>query len=526
MEIEKCICKDTNQEMTENIGQYISVLDIPLSMVIFGASGDLTKRKLIPALFNLFKGALLPKQIRLVGFARRTKSNESFQEEMREMISEESNFDSSLWNDYTKILSYYSGNFDDDNAYKGLKTFLEEKDRKSNLNSNRIFYLACDPRYFALIVRKLSQSGLIKKGITYPWSRVIIEKPFGHNIKSARELNKELALYLDENQIYRIDHYLGKETVQNILSFRFGNAIFEPLFNSKYVDHVQITVAETLGMEGHRGAYYDKSGALRDIIQNHAFQLLTLVALEPPAFFEARALHDEKVKLFQSVRPFTECCIKKKVLRGQYTSGNINGEIVKAYHEETGVVPGSLTETYVAMELHIDNWRWAGVPFYIRTGKRLKRRLTEIAVQFKTPPLSFFRTVECEGDICHLIRAKPNVIVFQVQPEEGISIIFSAKRPGPSFLIQPVEMDFGYKKTFQRRLAEAYERLLVDVIRGDGTLFPRFDEIEATWEILEPVLQLWETEQKPELLKYSPATDGPEESEKLFDCCEGNWRRL
>ena len=519
--MDKCNCKENNME-TGKILHHFSGGNMPVSIVIFGASGDLTKRKLMPALFNLFRDRMLPEHINITGFARSVKSDEEFRREIEEMaktiLAEE--FDEELWKKYREKIHYHPGNFDTPSDYSSLKEFLEEK----GMNWNKIYYLACDPKFFYPVVENLSFCGLISDGYSNIWTRVVIEKPFGHNIKSATELNRKLARYISEDQIYRIDHYLGKETVQNILSFRFGNSIFEPIFNSKYIDHVQITVAETLGMEGRRGGYYDKHGAIRDIIQNHGMQLLALVALEPPHSFEAKALRDEKVKLFKSIRPFTECCVKNMVIRGQYEGGIINGETVKPYLEETGVVPDSNTETYVAMQLYIDNWRWSGVPFYMRTGKRLKRRLTEIAVQFKTPPLNFFRTVECEGDVCDIIRAEPNVIVFRVQPDEEISLVFSAKRPGVDFLLQPVKMDFGYKSSFGKRLPEAYERLLLDVIRGDATLFPRFDEIEATWNIVDPIINLWETKNEPPVVKYMPGTDGP--GEHLFDCCEGNWRKL
>jgi len=530
MNTEHCFCEERGQNISAGKITTGSTLDIPVSIVIFGASGDLTKRKLIPEFFNLFKDRLISEKFYITGFARREKSIGDFREEMRDMsektLSKEGNFDIHKWHKYEEKLFYYSGNFNDYEAYSGLKDFLSQKDEEFHTKSNRIFYLACDPSFFSVIVKHLSGAGLLSRPEDPFWTRVVIEKPFGKDLLSARELQRKLKKYITEDQTYRIDHYLGKETVQNILSFRFGNAIFEPIFNSKYIDHVQITVAESLGMEGRRGGYYDKSGAMRDIIQNHLLQLLALVAKEPPAVFDSKALRDEKVKLFRSIQHFTPCCVKKKVVRAQYGSGTINGETVKAYREEEGVNPASVTETYVAMQLQIDNWRWAGVPFYIRTGKKLKGKLTEIAIQFKTPPLKFFRTVECEGDICEIIREEPNVITFRVQPNESISLTFSAKRPGPDFLIQPVTMDFGYEKTFQKRLAEAYERLLLDVIKGDSTLFPRFDEIEATWEIVDPVIKAWEEEKVSAIPLYAPGSQGPEESNRLFDCCEGRWREI
>lgn len=518
-----CPCEEETLISDYRINNISSSKD-PVTVVIFGASGDLTGRKLIPAFLNLFKDRLLPEHFTIIGFARREKTDGQFRNELKEMagkiLSHEGHFDDKLWNDYEKKLFYHRGSFDDPEAYLSLKERIQVLDGEKNVKNNRLYYLACGPENFFTVIENLSLYGLLDdKNI---WSRVIIEKPFGHNGKTARELNDNISKYLSEEQIYRIDHYLGKETVQNILTFRFGNSIFEPIFNSKYVDHVQITVAESIGMEGRRGGYYDKSGALRDIVQNHMLQLLALVAMEPPVAFTAQSIQDEKVKCFRSIRPLTECCVYKKVVRGQY----IPDENTKGYFLEDGVAKDSKTETYVALQLAIDNWRWAGVPFFMRTGKRLKKRITEIAIQFKTPPLNFFKTVECDGDICDIIRTEPNVIVFQVQPDESISMNFSAKRPGPSFLIQPVTMDFGYKKSFDKRLAEAYERLILDAIRGDKTLFPRFDEIEATWNIVDPILSLWEKHNDVSLYFYRPFTDGPEESEKLFSCCEGNWRKL
>lgn len=530
MEMENCFCEDKKNAFTKTKITGTGAVNTSFSIVIFGATGDLTKRKLIPALFNLFRDKLLSNNFYITGFARREKTDGKFREEMEKMsekiLHSEKGFEKSNWHNFEERLFYLSGNFNDPESYKNLKKFLREKDKEYELENNRIFYLACDPSFFSEIIEKLFEAGLINRPNDKNWTRVVIEKPFGHNLKTAGELNSKLANYLDESQIYRIDHYLGKETVQNILSFRFGNAIFEPLFNNNYVDHVQITVAESLGMEGGRGAYYDSSGAIRDIIQNHLLQLIALVAEEPPYSFEAKAIRDEKVKIFKSIRPYTPCCVKKKIIRAQYEGGIIDNEAIKGYREEQGVNPDSTTETYVAMELYIDNWRWSGVPFYIRTGKRLKNKLTEIAVQFKTPPLNFFKTVECDGDVCEIIREEPNVIIFQVQPNESISLTFSAKRPGPDFLIQPVTMNFGYKSTFHKPLAEAYERLILDVIKGDSTLFPRFDEIEATWEIIDPILTCWEEEKAGSILTYKPGSQGPEESSRLFCNCEGRWREL
>jgi glucose-6-phosphate 1-dehydrogenase len=361
---------------------------------------------------------------------------------------------------------------------------LDEREQKLGRPVNRLYYLAVSPEHFLSIIGCLAEAKLLHKPGTTPWTRVVVEKPFGHDLESARELNRKALELLDESQVFRIDHYLGKETVQNILSFRFGNEIFEPLFSNHYVDHVQITVAETLGMEGRRGAYYDTAGALRDVVQNHVLQLVCLVAMEPPASLEARATRDEKVKVLSSIPPVVPSEVAERVVRGQYLAGNLDGKPVKAYREEEGVKADSITESYVAIRLGIDNWRWAGVPFLLRSGKRLAKRVTEIAVQFKRPPLHLFTS---GGDRCDLSQAKPNALIFRIQPDEGISLSFACKVPGMEMQLQTVSMDFLYGRSFDKPSPEAYERLLLDALRGDSTLFTRSDEVEYAWKfVLDP----------------------------------------
>lgn len=353
--------------------------------------------------------------------------------------------------------------------------------------------------------------------------RVVVEKPFGRDLVSAQELTVALARRLQESQIYRIDHYLGKETVQNILLFRFGNAIFEPLLNRNHVDHIQITVAESQGMEGARGGYYDTSGAMRDVLQNHVLQLLCLIAMDPPSLFQAREIRDEKMKVLQALRPGTPGPIGNWAIRGQYSAGLVNRQPALAYREEDRVNPNSNRETYVAMRVALDNWRWAGVPFYLRTGKRLSKQMTEVAIQFKNPPLNLFSTVECDGDLCDLVETRPNQLILRIQPQEAISLRFSTKRPGMNYQVQPVSMDFDYDEHFDAQLPEAYERLLLDVMRGDSTLFTRSDELEAAWRFVTPILEAWEgSSSAPEF--YPAGTWGPAAADRLISDNKALWR--
>ena len=501
----------------------------PSTLVILGATGDLTARKLIPALFNLHLQGYLPEQYSIMGVARREMSDAAFREAMAHAVRKHSRqqpVDEDVLGRFLGRVGYCQLEFDQLEGYAGLRRCVEAHEAGGGVRQ-RLWYLATAPDFFLPIIGNLYTAGLLRlqaEPAAAGTARVVIEKPFGRDLDSAARLNAEVNCFLAEDQIYRIDHYLGKETVLNILSFRFGNAIFEELFNSKTVDHVQITVAESVGMEGRRGAFYETAGALRDIVQNHGLQLLALAAMEPPAVYSSKAIRDEKVKVLQSLRPMSARDVASAVVRGQYVGGAIEGVQHPGYRAEQGVSPGSMAETYTAMRLHVDNWRWAGVPFFLRTGKRLARRVSEIAVQFKQPPLNFFTTVECVGDVCDISQARPNVLVFRIQPDEGISLTFSAKRPGMSFQIHPVEMNFLYDRAFKAALPEAYERLLLDALRGDSTLFTRSDEVESAWGYLEPVLEAWQGRDPPPLHFYEAGSWGPPEADRLLRDTGGRWR--
>jgi glucose-6-phosphate 1-dehydrogenase len=502
-------------------------LPAPFTLVIFGATGDLTARKLLPALFSLFHRQYLPAHFAIVGVGRRPKTDEQFREDAQKAITafgEDKTADVRA-SGFGPHLYYHRADFTSAEGQQSLAQRLQRLEQELGLPGNRLFYLATDPEYFTPIIEQLSAQKLIHREIVHPWSRVVIEKPFGHDLASACALDQFLSRHLQPEQVYRIDHYLGKETVQNILAFRFGNTIFEPLFHRQYVDHVQITMAETVGMEGRRGAFYDHAGAIRDVVQNHLLQLVALVAMEPPATLKARDLSDAKVKVLRSLAPLRGEDVARWVVRGQYSAGNVDGKPVPAYREEEAVARDSNTETYVALRLEIDTWRWAGVPFLVRTGKRLPRRVTEIAVQFKLPPMRLFRTVECEGDVCDLSEAKPSVLIFRIQPNEGISLSFSTKRPGMGLDLHPVRMEFDYKKSFHQPLPEAYERLILDALRGDATLFMRSDELEAAWEFITPILEAWQQKQPEDFPNYAAGTWGPPAADRLAECCQGGWRR-
>lgn len=483
-------------------------IEEPVTFIISGASGDLTRRKLIPALYTLFKDGALTKDFAIAGFARRDYDSRSFCSLMEEALREHSRIpvDEPSLKAFCSHLSYYRGDLSDPSAYAGLKAAFET----GALPANRLFYLSITPELVESAVTGLQQAGLITPPHAKPWTRVVVEKPFGRDLQSANALNRMLLNHLDETQIYRIDHYLGKETVQNILSFRFANTIFEPVFNRTYVDHIQITAAETVGMESGRGAFYDQTGALRDMVVNHLFQLLCLVTMEPPDGLEARSIRNEKMKILHALRLARPLEHHPSVCFGQYSTG----KNIKAFRDEDRVDPQSNTETFAALRMEINNWRWAGVPVYLRTGKRLAKKTTEIAVQFKTPPLSLFQHVACKGDVCDLTGVKPNTLIFRIQPDEGIFLQVSAKRPSMQLAVESVDMDFSYSGRWDKDLPEAYERLLLDSLRGDSTLFTRSDEVEAEWEVISPVLAAAASGNRPFL--YEPGTWGPKEAEAIL----------
>lgn len=491
-------------------------------LVIFGATGDLTARKLIPALYNLAREGQLPSHFACVGFARRPKNDEEFRKEMLEAVNKFSRskpIDMDLWNAFQEKLFYLHSSFDDDQGYDKLNQFLQQLDSQLGTKGNRVFYLSVQPSYFTTVVENLHQHHLLypHEEVKNKWSRVIIEKPFGEDTESAKQLQQELIRYLDESQIYRIDHYLGKETVQNLLVFRFGNAIFESVWNNHFIDNVQITVSEEIGI-GTRGRFWEEAGMLRDIVQNHVMQLLSLVAMEPPTSLQASAIHDEKVKVLESMRPFPEDRLDEYAVRGQYGPGFINGAPVKSYREEENVNPQSHVETFVALRLTIDNWRWAGVPFYVRAGKRLPKRATEIAITFKKAPGYLFQTTTSTLD--------SNVLVIRIQPDEGISLKINCKVPGLNTVIQPVKMDFRYGAYFGSAPPEAYERLICDCMAGDNTLFARDDEVLMSWKLLTPILHHWQTQIPKEFPNYASGTWGPEAADRLLQRDNRQWRLI
>lgn len=494
----------------------------PCVLVIFGATGDLTSRKLLPALYNLSINGQLPSHFACVGFARRDKSHEDFRGEMYKAVNQFSRTtpeDEEAWNDFSEQLFYHRSEFDNDAGYDSLNNFLRELDQKYGTNGNRVYYLSTQPSFFPLIIEKLHQHNLIYDAnhVKDKWSRVIIEKPFGHDLNSALTLQNDITQHLDESQIYRIDHYLGKETVQNLLMFRFSNPIFESIWNNNHIDHVQITVAEEIGI-GTRGRLWEEAGMLRDIIQNHMMQLLSLVGMEPPTSFRADAIRDEKVKVVESIRAFPVGNYDQFITRGQYAPGFVEGEPVKGYRQEENVDPESLVETYVALQLFIDNWRWAGVPFYLRAGKRMPKRATEIAINFKNAPGFLFQP---SGR-----KVESNTLVIRIQPDEGISLKMNCKVPGLNSPIQPVKMDFQYGAYFGAKPPEAYERLICDCMSGDNTLFARVDEVLASWRLFTPVLNHWEEEPPTDFPNYPSGTWGPIESELILARNGRRWRLI
>lgn len=496
--------------------------DRPFTLVIFGVTGDLAARKLLPALHALDCLGLLPERYVILGFGRRTWSDAEFRAELAEGLRRFARLmpGAQALERFLAHCQFQRGDLQQPESFAALRRRLERiEDELGASCPPRLYYLAVAPALFSGLIAALGSAGLVTEPGAERCTRVVIEKPFGQDLESARELNRQVRQHLAEEQIYRIDHYLGKETVQNILTFRFGNAIFEPLFNNRYVEHVQITAAEELGMERRRGAYYDRAGALRDMVANHLLQLLCLVAMEPPSGLEADEVRDEKVKVLRSVRPPSP----EQVVRGQYVAGAVNGGYERGYRAAEGVDPRSRTETYVALRLAIESWRWAGVPFLLRTGKRLARRVTEIAVHFKLPPLDLFTHVTCQDDVCDITEARPNVLVFRIQPDEGISLHFCSKRPGMSIRLEHVQMHFLYGEAYPMPMPEAYERLLLDALRGDCTLFNRSDEVEAAWRILTPLLQAWQAD-PTEPLPYAPGSWGPPAAERLLAGLSVGWR--
>jgi len=499
----------------------------PCAMVIFGSSGDLTKRLLIPALYNLAKAGRLSDKFALIGVDRTDRSHEEFRaylaEGVRSFVSDTGTgpvtapFDARAWEFLAARMTHLKGDVTDPEMYDRLAQALKEAESEHGTAGNVVFYLAVAASLFGPVVERLAAAGLTREENQH-WRRVIIEKPFGHDLESARALDARLAKVLSEDQIYRMDHFLGKETVQNIMVLRFANGIFEPLWNRDHIDHVQITVAETVGVE-RRASFYEATGALRDMVPNHVFQLLSLTAMEPPNSFAADAVRTEKDKVLEAVIPLDDNDVRRNVVRGQYTAGVVRGQPVKAYREEEGVAPDSMTETYVALRLGIDNWRWAGVPFYMRTGKALTRRTTEIAIQFKQVPFALFRDTPVET-------LTPNVLVMQIQPDEGISLQFGAKRPGPDIHLGAVRMDFRYRDYFNTDPSTGYETLVYDCMIGDPILFQRADSVEAGWAVVQPILDLWRTDKSAPLEFYTAGTAGPDGADQLLWRAGRQWRPI
>lgn len=489
----------------------------PCVMVIFGASGDLTKRKLIPALYNLAKENLLSREFAVIGMARRGMNHETFRDRISQDIREfaTTSVDDDLWEWFVRRLYYLSSDAQDPEAYGRLQELLAEVNAKHGTRGNYFYYLATAPEFFATVVQHLGTAGLINQE-NEQWRRVIFEKPFGHDLDSARKLNQSIQQHLWEDQIYRIDHYLGKETVQNILAFRFANGIFEPIWNHRYIDHVQLTVAEDLGVE-QRGGYYDTSGALRDMVPNHMFQLISLTAMEPPISFEADAVRDEQAKILRALQPMSPEEVLSRTVRGQYGEGKVGGVLVPGYRNEPHVPLDSSTETFVALKLSIDNWRWANVPFYLRTGKRLPKRVTEIAIQFKRAPFTLFRHTPVES-------LNPNRLILQIQPDEGISLSFGAKIPGPVVRLGTVDMNFRYEDYFGSTPSTGYERLLYDCMMGDATLFQRADMVQASWSVVTPILDVWKALPPRNFPNYASGTWGPQEADELMARDGRAWR--
>jgi len=492
------------------------------SIVIFGATGDLTHRKLIPALYNLAADGELPPLTKIIGFARREKSDEEFRsglEQLNRTVSRSGHNDE-IWNTIAPNISYHTSEFSDQDGYKRLAERLDAIDKERGGKGNRLFYIASAPEFFDDILIHLKAAGL-NQAAEGCWARVIVEKPFGTDLATAQHLNRVVNDTFHESDTYRIDHYLGKETAQNLMVLRFANAIFDPLWNNRYIEQIQITCAENLGMEGGRGGYYDKSGALRDMVQNHLLQLLSLVAMEPPTDLSADGVRDEKVKVIRSLRKWdTAEKVASNVVRAQYTKGSVNGKVVPGYREEDRVNPESNTESYVALRLMIDTWRWSGVPFYIRVGKQLPKKGTEISVHFKSPPGVLFSALP--GGL-----PGGNVLAIRIQPDEGISLRMVSKIPGTSLRLEPVKMDFQYSTSFGKASPEAYERLLLDAMAGDATLFARRDEVEEAWRFVDHIERAWHDSTTPlPMAEYVAGTWGPEAADELLQADGNQWRRI
>ena len=488
----------------------------PSIIVIFGASGDLTKRKLIPSLYNLANYGLLSPNTAIVGVARRESSSEVFREQLTDAINQfgTQKIDPALWAKFREKIYYCQGDFDNPATYKQLSHLLAEAETKHRTRGNALFYLSVQPSYFGAIAEQLKTVGLVSE-TEGRWRRVIVEKPFGRDLSSARSLNTKLSAALEEKQIYRIDHYLGKETAQNLLVFRLGNSMFEPIWNRRYVDHVQITVAESIGVEG-RGSFYETAGTFRDVMQNHMFMLLALVAIEPPTSLSGEAVRNEKVKLLESLRLMTPAEVLRETVRGQYGSGMIEGKKSFAYRDEPNVSPTSSVETFAAIKLAVDNWRWAGVPFYLRSGKRMPKRSTEIVVRFKSPPISLFTDGESDP-------LGPNRLIMHIQPQEGITLQVRAKTPGPSICTKGVKLEFDYNQFGPVAPTTGYEKLLYDCMVGDSTLFHRTDMVEAAWKVADPILDAWGNNPPKDFPNYAPGTWGPPAAELLMRRDNHEW---
>jgi glucose-6-phosphate 1-dehydrogenase len=510
----------------ENFQSESAVVAPPCAMVIFGAAGDLTKRLVVPALYNLVAARRLPDGFRLIGVDLADQTVEAWRkaltDQIREFVGKDGEFelsrlDQDTWAWLTERMSYVQGDLNDPAAYERLGTHLTELDKTSGTAGNHLFYLAVADRFFGPAIAQLAAAGLTaeREG---QWRRVVVEKPFGHDIASAKALNAQILNALGEHQIYRIDHFLGKETVQNIMALRFANGLFEPLWNRQHIDHVQITAAETVGVE-RRGRFYEKTGALRDMVPNHVFQLLAMTAMEPPISFDAEAVRAKKAEVIQAIHPFEPAQALDDVVRGQYGAGTVADRAAQAYRSEPDVAADSNTETYVACKLKIDNWRWAGVPFYLRTGKYLKRRVTEIAIRFHQAPYTLFRGTDVE----HM---NPNWMILRIQPDEGIALEFAAKRPGPSMKLSTVSMDFAYKNYFKTEPATGYETLIFDCMAGDATLFQRADNIEAGWQAVQPILDAWAANPPKDFPNYAAGGSGPAAADELLARDGRAWRPL